>query len=225
MVLVGAKRDRSPRCYPKSCTHHFKIAERRGELFELENGGPDEAARAPARAAASPRYAQNADGDAAVAVAEQQELSAFQLGQLEPLRRQQSAVRRRLGQHRHRYTIFSFISPSTHPLPPTMVRGPERKKRLLLDDPQTNCGNTKHRYRSHERANSAKDTRKRMVVSFAERIAHKMTDHRHVICTITTKNRRRCAKVVERYDERINRTSHMALMVRACFRFWCPRGY
>lgn len=71
--------------YLKSCTHHFKIAERRGELFKLENGGSDEAARASARAATPPRYAQIADGDAAVAVAEQQELSAFQLGQLEPV--------------------------------------------------------------------------------------------------------------------------------------------
>lgn len=98
--------------YPKSCTHRFKIAERRGELYELENGGSDEAARAPARAAASPRYAQNADGDAAVAVAEQQELSAFQLGQLELIRRQQSTVRRGLGQHRYRYTnSFLFLSP------------------------------------------------------------------------------------------------------------------
>jgi len=92
-----------------SCTHHFKIADRRGELYKLENGGLDEAARAPSRAAAPPRYAQNADGDAAVAVAEQQELSTFQLGQLELVRRQQSTVRRGLGQHRHRYTIlFSF---------------------------------------------------------------------------------------------------------------------
>jgi len=56
LVLIGAKRDRSP-MYPKSCTHHFKITERRGELFELENGGSDEAARAPTRAATSPRYA------------------------------------------------------------------------------------------------------------------------------------------------------------------------
>lgn len=116
--MVGAKRDRPPYVYPKSCTHHFKIAERRGELFELENGGSDEAARTPARAAASPRYAQNTDGDATVAVAEQQEFSAFQLGQLEPLRRQQSAVRRRLGQHRHRYTIFSHSYPPSTPFDP-----------------------------------------------------------------------------------------------------------
>lgn len=55
--------------YPKSYTHRFKIAERCGELYKLENGGSDEAARAPARVAAPPRYAQNADGDATVTVA------------------------------------------------------------------------------------------------------------------------------------------------------------
>lgn len=156
LVLVGAKRDRSP-MYPKSCTHHFKIAERRRKLFELENGGPDEAARAPARAAASPRYAQNADGDAAVAVAEQQEFSAFQLGQLKLVRRQQSAVRRRLGQHRHRYTIlFSFypLQPTLCAARPTMVRGPEPRICSSMIHERTAETPTPCRYPgSHERAN------------------------------------------------------------------------
>lgn len=218
LVLVLAKRDQSP-VYPKSCTHHFKIAERRGELFELENGGPDEAARAPARAAASPRYAQNADGDAAVAVAEQQEFSAFQLGQLELVRRQQSAVRRRLGQHRHRYTIlFSFYPLQPHPtlcarplrLPGEGTSTKKSCSSMIHEKRKTaetrNVGVDLPRiYPTRERANCQSIMRKRTVVSLAEHISRvKMTDHRHVVCnTITTKNRRRCAKVVETiYDER-----------------------
>lgn len=91
------------RYYTKCNTLHFKITEHRGELSERKNGGSDEAARTPARATAPSRHAQN-DGDAALALAEQQESSSFQLGQLEPVRRQQSTVRRRFRQHRHRYT-------------------------------------------------------------------------------------------------------------------------
>lgn len=80
------------RYYTKCNTLHFKITDHRGELSERKNGGTDEAARTPARASTPSRHAQN-DGDAALALAEQQESSSFQLGQLEPIRRQQSTVR------------------------------------------------------------------------------------------------------------------------------------
>lgn len=225
-VLVSAKH--RSLMYPKYCTHRFKIAERCGKLYKLENGGSDEAARASARAAAPPRYAQNTDGDAAVTVAEQQELSAFQLGQFELIRRQQSTIRRGFGQHRYRY-INSFLF---YPLRFSFSLY-YLMMRKVLDDSQTTAKintNTRRYFGHSPKGNQlSPKVRKEADKFFArEFVARKATATIKRLLNATST----CVYVVpsppktggaQRWSNNTMRVSRtLALMVRACFRFGVP---